>query len=262
MKINIASDPEKLGQAAGREASALIRDAIKRKGTANVILATGTSQFETLKQLIAEKDIDWSKVVMFHLDEYIGLPSTHPASFRKYLKERFLSKVPALKSAHLIDGEKDVKAECQRLGRLITEHPIDVALVGIGENGHLAFNDPPANFETEEPYIVVDLDEACRRQQYGEGWFQSIDDVPEQAISMSVKQILKSERIICSVPDKRKALAVRNTLVNGVSNMYPASILQNHKGCSLYLDTESASSIDGKEVHSINGFHYEFLIRD
>jgi glucosamine-6-phosphate deaminase len=262
MKINIASDPAKLGQAAGREASALIRDAIKRKGTANIILATGTSQFETLKQLIAETEIDWSKVVMFHLDEYIGLPSTHPASFRKYLKERFLSHVPPLKSAHLIDGEKDVKAECQHLGRLITEHPIDVALVGIGENGHLAFNDPPADFDTEEPYIVVDLDEACRRQQYGEGWFKSIEDVPHQAISMSVKQILKSEHIICSVPDKRKAVAVKNTLAHGVSNIYPASILQQHKNCSLFLDMESASIIDGKEVHSINGFHYEFLIRD
>lgn len=262
MKINIAKDPVSLGQAAGREASALIRKAIEGNGTANIILATGTSQFETLKQLIAEKDIDWSKVVMFHLDEYIGLPSTHPASFRKYLKERFLSNVPGLKAAYLINGETDVKAECERLGRLITEHPIDVALVGIGENGHLAFNDPPADFDTEEPYIIVDLDDACRRQQYGEGWFKLIDDVPRQAISMSVKQIMKSTHVICSVPDKRKADAVKNTLAQGVSNMYPASILQKHKNCSLFLDMESASGIDGKEVHSINGFHYEFLVRD
>lgn len=262
MKINIASDPVTLGQAAGRQASALIRKAIESNGTANIILATGTSQFETLKQLIAEKDIDWSKVVMFHLDEYIGLPSTHPASFRKYLKERFLSNVPALKAAHLINGETDVKAECQRLGRLITEHPTDVALVGIGENGHLAFNDPPANFDTEEPYIVVDLDEACRRQQYGEGWFKSLEDVPRQAISMSVKQILKSGHVICSVPDRRKAVAVKNTLAHGVNNMYPASILQNHKNCSLFLDMDSASGIDRKEVNAINGFHYEFLVRD
>jgi len=262
MKISIASDPGQLGQAAGREASALIHDAIKRKGTANIILATGTSQFETLKQLIVEKDIDWSHVVMFHLDEYIGLPATHPASFRKYLKERFLSNVPALKAAHLIDGEKDVKAECQRLGQLITQHPIDVALVGIGENGHLAFNDPPANFDVEEPYIVVDLDEACRRQQYGEGWFNSIEDVPQQAISMSVRQIIKSAHIICSVPDRRKAFAVKNTLAHGITNMYPASILQKHKNCSLYLDRESASSIDGKEVRAMNGFHYEILARD
>lgn len=262
MKIKIASDPVALGQAAGREASALILEAIKRNGTANIILATGTSQFETLKQLIAEKEIDWSKVVMFHLDEYIGLPSTHPASFRKYLKERFLSNVPPLKAAHLINGETDVKAECQRLGRLITEHPIDVALVGIGENGHLAFNDPPANFDTEEPYIIVDLDETCRRQQYNEGWFKSIEDVPRQAISMSVKQILKSGHVICSVPDTRKAVAVKNTLAQGVNNMYPASILQKHKHCSLFLDMGSASHIDGKEVHAINGFHYEFLVRD
>lgn len=259
MKINVASNPALLGQAAGREASALIRNAIAHKGTANIILATGTSQFETLKQLITEKEIDWSKVVMFHLDEYIGLPVTHPASFRKYLKERFLAKVPTLKAAHLIDGEKDVQIECQRLGHLIAQHPIDVALVGIGENGHLAFNDPPADFDTEEPYIVVELDEACRRQQYGEGWFQSMDDVPDRAISMSVKQILKSQHMVCSVPDKRKAVAVKNTLEHGVTNMYPASILQTHEHCSLYLDTESASTLNSKEVQAVNGFHYEIL---
>jgi glucosamine-6-phosphate deaminase len=180
---------------------------------------------------------------MFHLDEYIGLPITAKASFRKYLKERFIDKVPALKASHLINGEADAKAESDRLGKLITEHPIDVALVGIGENGHLAFNDPPADFETDQPYIIVELDEACRKQQLGEGWFDSFEDVPKQAISMSIRQISKSKSIICSVPDSRKALAVKNTLEQPVSNIYPATILQLHPNCTFYLDKSSASLI-------------------
>jgi glucosamine-6-phosphate deaminase len=240
MKIEIANDAKELGVAAGRVTARLIKETIARNGTANVILATGTSQFETLNQLIQEKEIDWSKVTMFHLDEYIGLPETHPASFRKYLKERFLAKVPPLKAANLVNGEGDAQAECVWLGDLITQHPIDVALVGIGENGHLAFNDPPADFDTEESYIVVDLDEACRKQQFGEGWFKSVDDVPRQAISMSVKQIMKSKNIICSVPDERKAQAVKNTVEQKVSNLFPASILQKHAQCTLFLDRASA----------------------
>lgn len=241
MKIDIQSNPAALGQTAGRVAGKLIRTAIEEKGGANIILATGTSQFETLNQLIREENIDWSKVVMFHLDEYIGIPETHPASFRKYLKERFLAKVPALKAAHLINGETNPEAECVWLGDLITQHPIDVALVGIGENGHLAFNDPPADFDTEEPYIIVDLDDACRKQQYGEGWFKTVDDVPKQAISMSVKQILKSKHIICSVPDARKAQAVKNSVEQTVSNLFPASVLQQHESCTLFLDKAAAA---------------------
>lgn len=240
MNIKINDDALALGSAAGSEAGDLIRKAIALKDQANIILATGTSQFETLNQLIREKDIDWAKVVMFHLDEYIGLSDTHPASFRKYLKERFLAKVPALRAVNLINGEGNAQAECVWLGDLITQHPIDVALVGIGENGHLAFNDPPADFETDEPYIIVNLDDACRRQQYGEGWFKTVDDVPTQAISMSIRQIMKSNAIICSVPDERKAVAVKNCVKNPVSNMFPASILQQHPQCTLYLDKASA----------------------
>ena len=180
---------------------------------------------------------------MFHLDEYIGLPITHGASFRKYLKERFLEKVGNLKDYYLIDGEVDPVQETKRLGSLIQNHPIDVALVGIGENGHLAFNDPPADFETEEPYLVVDLDQACRAQQFNEGWFPNLEAVPAQAISMSIRQIMKSKSIICSVPDERKANAVKDCVKNPVSNLFPASILQQHGDCTLYLDTASASLI-------------------
>lgn len=248
MDIQIKNDPLALGQAAGRAGGELIKTAIQQQGGASIILATGTSQFETLTQLINDKDIDWSKVVMFHLDEYIGLTDAHPASFRKYLKERFLAKVPPLKAVHLINGETNPEAECVWLGDLITQFPIDVAFVGIGENGHLAFNDPPADFETDEPYIVVNLDEACRRQQYGEGWFKTVEDVPTQAISMSIKQIMKSKHIICSVPDERKADAVKNCVEHEVSNLFPASILQTHEQCTLYLDKASAAKLSEKVI--------------
>jgi len=239
MKIEIYNTPYELGVAAAKHAAQLLHKVIEANGTANIILATGTSQFETLNQLINE-NVDWPKVTMFHLDEYIGLPITHPASFRKYLKERFISKVD-LKQVFLINGEANAEQECKRLSDIIKQHPVDVALVGIGENGHLAFNDPPADFETEEPYIIVELDHVCRRQQMNEGWFNSIDDVPRRAISMSVKQIMKSKNIICSVPDKRKAAAVKNCLKNPVSNLYPASILQTHNNCIVYLDKDAAS---------------------
>ncbi len=241
MEIVIKSSPKELGIAAGESGAALIQQAIERNGFANIILATGTSQFETLNQLLAETGIDWSKVTMFHLDEYIGLPITHPASFRKYLKERFIAKVPPLKEVNLIDGEADEKSECERLSKNILNHPIDVAFVGIGENGHLAFNDPPADFEIETPYIVVELDEACRKQQLGEGWFKTMDDVPKKAISMSIKQILKSKHIICSVPDHRKAVAVKNTIEQSVTNLFPATAMQMHKHCTCFLDDASAS---------------------
>lgn len=243
MHIEILNDPIELGQSAGRQAANAIREAIDQKDEANIILATGTSQFETLNQLILEQNIDWSKVTMFHLDEYIGLPETHPASFRRYLKERFLAKMPPLKAVHLINGETNAEAECIWLGDVITQHPIDVALVGIGENGHLAFNDPPADFDTDEPYIIVDLDDACRKQQYGEGWFKTVDDVPRQAISMSVRQIIKSKQIVCSVPDARKSNAVKNSVEQPVSNLFPASILQTHENCVLYLDKASAAKL-------------------
>lgn len=241
MEINITNDPIELGKTAGKAAAELIRNTIANNGKANIILATGSSQFETLKQLIIEKDIDWSKVVMFHLDEYIGLPESSGASFRKYLKERFLSKVPALMAVYLVNGETDPVQECNRLSTIIELNPIDVALVGIGENGHLAFNDPPSDFDTKEPYIIVDLDEACRKQQFNEGWFKSVEDVPKKAISMSITQICKSKHIICSVPDVRKAKAVKDCLEEPVSNMFPASILQLHPSCTYYLDKNSAS---------------------
>lgn len=248
MKIEIFETSVELGASAGSFVARLLRKKIAEKGFANIILATGTSQFETLNQLTNEHDIDWSVVTMFHLDEYIGLPEMHAASFRKYLRERFLSKVPQLKDAHLINAENNPDLEVARISELIRSHPIDIALVGIGENGHLAFNDPPADFEMESPYLVVNLDDACRRQQMGEGWFESLSDVPQQAISMSIRQIMKSEYIVCSVPDQRKAVAVKHSLENEVSNLFPASILQQHANCMFFLDKHSASLLSDSAV--------------
>lgn len=246
MKINIENDKFELGKTASKFAAKKIRNAIEKNHRANIILATGKSQFETLEQLVKEPDINWGKVSMFHLDEYIGLPETANASFRRYLRERFIEKVDQLFEIHLINGEAaNPEKECKRLGSLIQKHPIDLAFVGIGENGHLAFNDPPADFDTEDPYLVVDLDEDCRKQQLGEGWFNHLEDVPRQAISMSIQQILKSKSIICAVPDSRKAQAVKDCLTLPINNLRPASILQKHTDCTFLLDKSSASLWNG-----------------
>ncbi len=242
MEKFIYKTKEQMGAAAAAHAAKVIKETIQNKGRANIILATGASQLEMLGNLVETGGIDWTKVTMFHLDEYIALGPEHPASFRKYLKERFVDKLPGLKAANFVNGDADdPQQECRRLGDIIAEHPIDVAMVGIGENGHLAFNDPPADFETEEPFIVVELDEKCRNQQLGEGWFETLEQVPMRAISMSIRRIMKSECLIVTVPDRRKAEAVRNVLEGPVSPMCPASILQEHKNCVIFMDAESAS---------------------
>jgi glucosamine-6-phosphate deaminase len=241
MEIVISETKQVLGKKAAQMGAELIRKAILDKGKANIIVATGASQFEMLKELVKE-DIDWSLVTAFHLDEYIGISKMHPASFRKYLKERFVD-IVSPKEFVYVNGDKDPYEECIRLGKLISKHPIDVAFVGIGENSHLAFNDPPADFETEEAYLVVILNEACRRQQMGEGWFPAISDVPEKAISMSIKQIIKSKAIICCVPDLRKAEAVKKTVEGSISPAIPASIMRQHETVWLYLDKDSASML-------------------
>ena len=244
MKKVVFKNKDEMGKAAAASAAEKISVTIKKNDEANIILATGTSQFGVLENLVKSEGIDWSKVIMFHLDEYIGLGQEHPASFRKYLKERFVKRVRTLKAVHLINGDaEDPQAECKRLGEIIAVHPIDVALVGIGENGHLAFNDPPADFETQQPFIIVKLNETCRKQQLDEGWFENIDDVPKSAISMSVRQIMKSDWIIASVSRRRKAQAVKCAIEGNVSNMCPASILQEHKNCQVYLDEEAASEL-------------------
>lgn len=241
--MEIAIFPTRLetSQQAAKLAANLLRAAIAERGRAVFIAATGASQFDFLAALAAAPGIDWSKTLMFHLDEYVGLPSSHPASFRGYLVERLVEKVyPG--EVILINGDApDLQAEIATLNARIAAEKVDVAFVGIGENGHLAFNDPPADFETEQPYLVVNLDDACRRQQLGEGWFPTFDDVPTQAVSMSIRQILKSRAIVCTVPDERKAQAVHDCFTGEVSPLHPASSLRTHPHCTVFLDDDSAS---------------------
>lgn len=241
MKINIFNDQESMAKSAAEKAKKILEDTIKKNDKANFVVATGASQFKFLEHLTKITSIFWSKTTMFHLDEYIGIPEDHPASFRKYLKERLINKVHPGR-VYLISGDAQIpKEECERLNGIISQHEIDVAFVGIGENGHLAFNDPPANFEIEEPYMVVELDEACRRQQLGEGWFKTLEEVPQRAISMSIKQIMKSKYIICTVPDERKAKAVKDCFGGDeISPGHPASILKKHDNCYVFLDDQSS----------------------
>ena len=243
MKLHVHDTKPALGKAAADQGAAAIRDALAARGHASIIIATGASQFDTLEHLANAPDIRWDRVTVFHLDEYAGIAITHPASFRLYLWQRFHSRLPLPVAAfHYLDCEhNDPRDEARRVSDIIRQHNIDVAMVGIGENGHLAFNDPPADFDTEDPYIIVQLDERCRKQQVGEGWFKSMADVPTEAISMSVRQILKSRFIVVSVPDERKAEAVRNSLEGPVTNEVPASILQQHDNTALHVDKPAAS---------------------
>lgn len=240
MNIKIFDDKIASGQAAAEQGANAIRQALAATGNARIIAATGASQFEFLAALTQAPRIDWTKVEMFHLDEYVGMSIAHPASFRKYLLERFIQPT-GLTNYHLLEGEADLEEVCARANAAIAAVPIDVAFVGIGENGHLAFNDPPADFTIETPYIIVQLDEACRRQQFGEGWFPTLEDVPQQAISMSIQQILKAREIVCVVPDARKAQAVKACLEGEISPLAPASILRTHPNVTVYLDQDSAA---------------------
>jgi glucosamine-6-phosphate deaminase len=240
MIIKVFDEKRALGEAAAAQAATAIRKAIKNSGTARVIAASAASQFEFLDTLTNTPGIDWQRVELFHLDEYIGLPMTYPASFCRFLQEHLIGKT-GITNCHLLNGEENPADVISRTSKAISAAPIDIAFVGIGENGHLAFNDPPADFETEEPYIVVNLDEACRRQQVGEGWFRDLDAVPRQAISMSVKQVLKAREIIAVVPDARKAEAIKACFGGEITPMAPSSILRTHANTTIYLDRHSAA---------------------
>jgi glucosamine-6-phosphate deaminase len=238
--IVVQSDASSAGRQAAAAGAHALRQALQAHAQVNIVVATGNSQLDMLEALVREADIDWKRVVGFHLDEYIGISDQHPASFRRYLREHFVERV-ALGAFHYVGGDGDPAEECRRLGELIRQHPTHVAFIGIGENGHLAFNDPPADMETRQPYILVELDEACRRQQVGEGWFGSLDEVPKRAISMSIQQILSAQQIICTVPDERKAKAVQGAVKGPVTAHLPASALQRHPHTTLFLDSGSAS---------------------
>jgi glucosamine-6-phosphate deaminase len=241
VNLRVFESKQAMADAAAADAATAIRAAIAARGRACIVAATGASQFEFLDALVTAPGIDWARTVFFHLDEYVGLPRKHPASFRNYLASRIVERVhPGV--FHMLEGDApDPEAECRRVGELIARERVDVSFVGIGENGHLAFNDPPADFEVDRPYLVVDLDERCRRQQLGEGWFARLEDVPTRAISMSIRQVLRTAKILCIVPDGRKAEAVQKTVEMDVSPWRPASVLQTHPDTTLYLDRDSAS---------------------
>jgi len=240
MVLRVFNDKDSLGKAAALQAAAAIRAAIAQRGAARVVAASAASQFQFLDALTATPGIDWQKVELFHLDEYIGLPMTHPASFCKFLQEHLIAKTGITKH-HLLNGQENPSDVIRRVSNAITAAPIDISFVGIGENGHLAFNDPPADFETEEPYLVLNLDEACRQQQVGEGWFANLSAVPKQAISMSVRQVLKAREILAVVPDARKAKAIKACFDGPISPMAPSSILRTHPNATIYLDKQSAA---------------------
>jgi len=243
MEVRILKDSVTLGKEAAEYVAKELKKCIKEQGSARIVLSTGASQFDTLKALVEIEGIEWDKVEMFHLDEYVDLPVTHMASFRKYLQERFVDKVGPLKAVHFVDGTK----ECiEKLTVEIRKAPIDIGLIGIGENGHIAFNDPPADFDTKEAYIIVNLNDTCKKQQMGEGWFATIDDVPKQAVSMTAYQIMQCKKIVSCVPHKVKADAIKKTLMaDEVSNLVPATLLKKHEDFILFIDANSASEISG-----------------
>lgn len=243
MIVKVFDDAVSMGKAAGAQAANAIRDAIQASGKARIVAATGASQFQFLEALTAAPGIDWQRVEFFHLDEYIGLPMTHPASFCKFLRERLIDKT-GITEYHMLDGAADPAQVIRDTSLAIAAAPIDIAFAGIGENGHIAFNDPPADFETEEPYLIVSLDEACRKQQVGEGWFADLAAVPQRAISMSVRQVLRAREIVAVVPDARKAEAVRACFDGPISPMAPASILRTHPNATIYLDKQSSALLN------------------
>src|ERR1700738_954795 len=251
MVLKIFPDKKSLGEAAAGQAGTAIRRAIRDRGQARVVAATAASQSEFLEALVREPGIDWPRVEVFHLDEYVGLPVTHPGSFRKMLLEQLGHKT-GIKKYHLLDGDANASEVVSRVGKALASAPVDVEFLGIGENGHIAFNDPPADLQTEESYIIVNLDEACRQQQVGEAWFADISQVPKQAISMSARQILKAKEILAVVPDSRKAHAVKACFEGPISPMAPASILRTHPHATVYLDKNSASLLGPALQNALN----------
>jgi len=251
MRLELCPSTAVLAEAAARQAQHLLVNAISEKGCVRLIAATGASQLKFLEVLTDLPDIQWNKVEMFHLDEYIGMSEAHPASFRRYLRSRLIEKV-GIHNYHLLDGTRAPEEVMAEVGAAIQSQPIDVAFVGIGENGHLAFNDPPADFNNQAPYTIVTLDEPCRKQQFGEGWFATLDDVPHRAISMTVRQIMSSKNIVAVVPDARKAQAVKDCLEGEISPMHPASILRQHSSTTLYLDPDSAAKLSPATIEAFS----------
>eukprot|EP00936_MAST-01D_sp_MAST-1D-sp1_P000671 g671.t1 len=248
--VDVAPDKVQLGQRAARFCAETIKKVLSEKGSARIIVATGASQFEFLEALCTE-DVAWDKVTAFHLDEYVGMDHTHKASFRRYLQERFFQKIsPPCAAVHFLGGEtgavegEAAEAACAAYESKLLEGDIDLACIGIGENGHIAFNDPPvADFNDPKMVKVVPLDEKCRQQQLGEGWFETLDNVPTHALSQTCTSIMRCKVISVHVPDERKADAVLGTLTADISTACPGTLLRRHDACYLWLDPPSASRL-------------------
>jgi glucosamine-6-phosphate deaminase len=247
--IRIFQTKEEMASAAADHAAGSLRRLLEKQDTVRLLAATGASQLEFLNRLTSSPSIEWRRIELFHLDEYVGVGPDHPASFARYIKERIIDRT-GIQRYHLLDGTRDPHQVATEMGREINTAPVDIAFAGIGENGHLAFNDPPADFEAQHAYLVVNLDEACRKQQVGEGWFASVEKVPTRAISISIPQLLKAKEILCIVPDRRKAPAVKACLEGPMSPMAPASALRVHPNTTIFLDADSASLLNPELVSS------------
>jgi glucosamine-6-phosphate deaminase len=247
MKVRLEPNRRAMSAAAAQHAATSLRRVINQNRQARIVAATGASQLEFLQELTSLTGIDWPRVELFHLDEYVGIPENHPASFRRYLRENLIDKA-GIRNYHFLDGTRPVKEVISEVGRELTSAPIDIMFAGIGENGHLAFNDPPANFDTTDPYILVNLDDACRRQQVGEGWFAGMEDVPTTAISMSIRQMMKADELLVVVPDARKAAAVKASIEGEITPQVPASIIRTHPNVTLYLDEPAASMLTRQTI--------------
>jgi glucosamine-6-phosphate deaminase len=242
--VRVAESREAMGQAAAADAATRIRALANKHEALPIIFATGESQLATLRALTAMADLPWSRIVGFHMDEYIGLPENHPASFRHYLRENLTGRVPLSRFYGIETTNGDPRNTCREYADLLHIHQPLLCLLGIGENGHLAFNDPAeADFNDPEEVKVVSLDETCRQQQVNEGWFQSLTDVPGQAVTLTIPTLLRVPTLILSVPGPRKALIVKRTLEEAISTRCPSTILRTHPDATAFLDRESAAQI-------------------
>jgi len=246
MKLVIEQDVNDLAAIACKQIRNTLNKAVDEKGGASLLISTGASQFSLFQTLVGEqgsKPVPWDKIDVYHLDEYVGLPPMHTASFCRYIRERFADFVKP-REVHYIYGDRDISATLDRMNGIMKNLTIDLGLIGVGENGHIAFNDPPADFTATDPYIIVELNESCKRQQVREGWFNDVDSVPKNAFTMSVRQILKCAEIVSFVPYTVKAEAVYGMLTQDVNNMAPATILKTHPNLTLYLDGGSSEKLN------------------
>lgn len=243
LQIYTANSREEMGKISGQDVAALVKILLQEKESLNVMFAAAPSQIEVLEELVADTEIDWSRIHAFHMDEYIGLPQDSPQKFGNFLRKHIFEKVP-FGQIFYIDSNSDPEKECLRYEGILRDHPIDICILGVGENGHLAFNDPDvADFSDNRLVKQVELDERCRQQQVNDGCFSSISQVPQHALTVTIPGLIQAKAMFCVVPTKNKAEAVKNMLTGGVGENCPASILRKKTGAKLYLDPDAAGDV-------------------